>query len=501
MIIKESHFRYYSISLREDEEEHYFIEIRSTDKKPEDWTNVDVRVFDSWYEDLKYSTIFHSDYIWIKTKSKFGIGSLTFSPCGADEKNKDFVIIHDYVLKKDFKPVIAIFCYPVTEEKILLVRSHILSLKESNLPIYLCSDLELPIELTSLCDGFIYTGPGDLCLVPEQIQNKNKYLENSNKYSVYLDHPDTSFYNYHGFINGAGTYLWPATNSFCESTRKLQTMGFTHIMLSEGEFELNVLDLKKPEEILKNMWSEEVVLDFFYTPGSQYLQCYLWFADLNYLTDSLRDVSIEDKHFPRNAENSNTTAFLLYEKYYMNKLLSNSPEKKIRVRTVEENLGLIKNKYWYTKRTDVYLYVDEDFKCKDLGTNEKMSFPLYFPNTKKIFPSISTSNSRSDFLGPRSFGLDVRKYNERQWIILIENMSVSRILDLKVKIFNIQKEVVYESSVGHCLPDTFSFSVFNLDKGDIKKCEYSVYLNGTETPFFVGEFEYFPYVIRNNLAT
>ena len=491
MITKESNFGYYNISLHLEEGDHYFIEIRSTGKKPEDWTSVNVSVFDSWYEEIKYSTTFDSDYLWIRTRSKFGIGSLTFSPSGVDEKNKDFVIIHDYVLKKNFKPVIAIFCYPTTEERISSTRSHILSLRGSNLPIYLCSDLELPVELTSLCDGFIYTGPGELCRVPDQIRDKNKYLESNNKYPIHIYPQNIAFYNFHGFINGRGSYLWPAANSFCESTRKLQILGFSHIMLSEGEFELDDLDLKKPEEILKSMWSEEVVLDFFYTPESQYLQCYLWFADLNYLTDSLRDVSIEDKHFPRNTENSNTTAFLLYEKYYMNKLLSNSPEKKIRVRTVEENQDLIKNKYWYTQRTSVSVYKEGDFKLEELGTREKLSFPIYFPNTKKISQSDSGLNSRSDVLGPGSFALDARKYIGSQWIIIIKNLSVNRILDLRVKFFNTQEEVVCESSIDCCLPNTTRFTMFDWDNGDIKKCEYSVYLNKSKTPFYVGEFEYF----------
>ena len=492
MITKESNFGYYNISLHLEEGDHYFIEIRSTGKKPEDWTSVNVSVFDSWYEEIKYSTTFDSDYLWIRTRSKFGIGSLTFSPTGVDEKNKDFVIIHDYVLKKDFKPVIAIFCYPITAERISSTRNHILSLKGSGLPIYLCSDLELPVELTSMCDGFIYTGPGELCKVPTQIDDKFRYLEYSIKHPIHIYPQKIAFYNFHGLINGRGTYLWPAVNSFCESTRKLQTLGFTHIMLSEGEFELDNLDLKNPEEILKSMWSEEVVLDFFYTPESQYLQCYLWFADLNYLTDSLRDVSIEDKHFPRNTENSNTTAFLLYEKYYMNKLLSNSPEKKIRVRTVEENQDLIKNKYWYTQRTSVSVYKDGDFKLEELGTREKLSFPIYFPNTKKISQSFSGLNSRSDVLGPGSFSLDVRKYGETQWIALIKNVTVSKILDLRVKLFNSLGEVVWNSSIDSCCPNVSSFGIINYSDVDIKKCEYSVYSSGSKNPFYVGEFIYFP---------
>jgi hypothetical protein len=195
MINKESYLGYYNISLSAEEEDHYFIEIRSTSKKPVDWTNVNICIFDSWYEDLKYSTTFDSNYLWIRTKSKFGIGSLTLSPDGIDGKNKDFAIIHDYVFKKDFKPVISIFCYPITEERISLTRDHILSLKGSNIPIYLCSDLDLPVELTSLCDGFIYTGPGDLCHVPDQIQDKHQYLEYSNKYPVHIEFQNIKFYN------------------------------------------------------------------------------------------------------------------------------------------------------------------------------------------------------------------------------------------------------------------------------------------------------------------
>jgi hypothetical protein len=268
-------------------------------------------------------------------------------------------------------------------------------------------------------------------------------------------------------------------------------MGFTHIMLSEGEFILDDLDSGKPEEILKNLWSNDIALDFFYTPGSRYLQCYLWFAGLDYLCDSLRDVSAEEKHFPRDSGNSDTTAFLLYEKYYMNKLLSNSPEKKIRVRTVKENLDFIKNKYWYTQRTDVFFYEEDDFKLKELGTQEKLSFPLYFPNTKKISLSVSSLNSRSDVLSSGSFDLDVKKYDSDRWIALIKNISISKILDLKIKLFNSQGEIVRESSI-ICDPNVSTFKLIELNGGDIKKCEYSVYLNGTIDPFCEGEFIYFP---------
>lgn len=490
-MIKNSYLGYFNISLSSSSKDFYFIEIRSTDKKPIKWNTVSISVFDSWYDELKYTVSLSSDYIWIKVNREFGIGSITFLPEGLDEKYKDFVIFHEYVLKKKFNPVISVLCYPKTKERIQQTKKHILSLHKSGVPVYLCSDMECPLELTELCDGFIYTGPGNLCNIPDLIIDKVKYLEDNNKHPVHIYPDQIKFYNLHGFINGKGSYLWPATNSFHSSVKKLKELGFSHVMLSEGEFELDELDYSNPLDILKNLWDEDIVVDFFYTPGSQYLQCYLWFAELDHLVDSLRDVSLDEKHLPRENGNSNLTAFLLYEKYYMQKILSNSPGKKIRIRTSGENKNLIKNKYWCTERADVILYEDKYFMLEELKTEEKLSFPLYFPNIKNIFPSNSSVNSKSDILDSGSFSLDVRKYNSEQWVILVKNITITQVINLRVRLLNSGGKIIYESEIKNCCPNITYFSIFNLSMNDIKKCGYSVYLDVIEDPFYIGEFEYF----------
>ncbi len=75
-------------------------------KKPKEWENVKINIFDSWHDDLIYETNFNSNYLWVRLKSKYGIGSITFIPNNFDKKHKDYIILHEYVNKKNFKPVI-----------------------------------------------------------------------------------------------------------------------------------------------------------------------------------------------------------------------------------------------------------------------------------------------------------------------------------------------------------------------------------------------------------
>ena len=118
MINKKTHLEYYDISLTNKGDDLYYIEIKSTSKKPNSWNAVKVCVFDAWHDDLIYNLTTNSDFIWIEVKSKFGIGSITFIPNNFDDGCKDYVIIHDYVEKKEFKPVIGVFVHPNTPEGI-----------------------------------------------------------------------------------------------------------------------------------------------------------------------------------------------------------------------------------------------------------------------------------------------------------------------------------------------------------------------------------------------
>jgi hypothetical protein len=477
---KKSHSGYYDIRISNEGKDSYFVEIFSSEKKPKDWEKVEVCIFDTWHDDLIYSTEMESEYLWVRVYSKFGVGSLSFIPIGKNEKGKDFLILHQYTLKPDMKPAIGVFVYPNTEDRIEKTKKHIFSLKKTGIPIFLCSNMECPDDLIRICDGYIYTGPNEMSTVPSEIENKREYLKKSIKYPIKIHPGGFEFYQAHSFINGKGTYLWATAKCIRDSINFLHKEEFTHIMISEGEFFLDDSDSEKPMEILKEMWEEDIVLDFFYTPGSQYLQAYLWFGEISHLKKSLSGISIEEKHFPRKEENSNSSAFVLCEKHYLQKIVSSEPFRKIRIRTVKENENYLRKKYWYTERSEVIFYDDKDFKTGE----EKISFPLYFPNSKDFSLSLQKENSRSDYLDSGSFDLDTYQLDEKNWILIVTNKTFSRILRFELIFFDKLGYEIKRQEIKNVLPDLYYFSIFGLTGEEISGCDYKVCIEGENTHFY-----------------
>jgi len=490
MINKKTHLEYYDISLKNNGNDSYYIEIKSTNKKPNTWGNVKISVFDTWHDDLKYTVTTNSDFIWVDVKSKFGIGSITLIPDNFDDKHKDYIIIHDYVNKEEFKPVIGVFVYPSTSEVIQNVKEHLISLKNTNIPIYLCSNMGCPDELIDLCDGYIYTGPNEFCNVPTDIEDKQKYLEYSIKNPLTIFPENIPFYHNHGLVNGKGTYLWSAVKSIKFATDLLEKKGYTHIMISEGEFVLNKEDFEKPLQILKDMWTNDVVLDFFYTPNSRYLQAYLWFGELKHITDSFESINKNNKHYQKNNENSNANAFLLCEKYYLHKLLSHSSLNKIRVRTNKDNVENIKNRYWFSNRTDLLTYEESYFKLSKCNTDELLSFFLYFPNTEKVFLSIANNNIMSDSLNLSSFDLGVSEIDNNCLSVIVINRTKSKILNFKLNLINNNNEVIKEIFFNECVPNIWRFITIDKPINYVDKYNYSVSLTENNETFYKGQFNY-----------
>jgi hypothetical protein len=490
MINKKTYLEYYDVSLTNKGDDVYYIEIRSTQKKPISWDKVKIFVFDTWHDDLKYCVTTCSNFIWIEVKSKYGIGSITFIPDNIDEKHKDYLIIHEYVKKEEFKPVIGVFVYPNTSEIIQNVKEHLISLKNTNIPIYLCSNMGCPDELIELCDGFIYTGPNEFCNIPTDILNKQNYIEYSIKNPIIIPPDNFKFYHNHSLSNGKGTYLFSATKSIKIGTDILEKKGYTHIMVSEGEFVLDDKDIEKPLEILKDLWINNIVLDFFYTKNSRYLQAYLWFGNLKHITNSFVDITKKDKHYPKNNENSNANAFLLCEKYYQHKLLSYNPSAKIRVRTIEDNVENVINRYWYSNRTDLLIHKNHDFKLEQCKTNELLSFFLYFSNTKKVFLSIANKNMKSDMLNSNSFDLGVSEMNDNRLVAIVKNFTRSKTLNFKLNLINDNDEVITEILFDECVPDIWRFVIIKKPINYSNKYNYSVSLTDNNEVFYKGQFNY-----------
>jgi hypothetical protein len=483
---KITYLEYYDVLIVNEGEDNFLIEIYSTEKKPKEWKNVKLNIFDSWHDDIVYSTTFNSNYLWVRLKSKYDVGSITFIPENFDEKHKDYLIVYDYINKKEFKPVIGVFVHPNTQERINKTKGHLESLKKTNIPIYLCSNMRCPDELINLCDGYIYTGPNELCNVPTDIKDKKKYLESSIKNPITIYPEEFKFYQDHYFINGIGTYLWSAAKCLKTSINFLEQQGYSHIMISEGEFILDEFDSEKPQSILKDMWEKEIVLDFFYTHNSRYLQAYLWFGEITHLNEVFKDVTKEDKHYPKN--NSNVNAFVLCEKYYQNKLLSYNSNKKIRVRTTNDNVVNILNRYWYTNRTELIFYERSDFKTNNYGLDELLSFPLYFPNTKEVFLSVANKNIKTDDLDKNSFDLGITEMNETESVLIVKNNTNTQILNFKVTITNYLNEIVLVKTINECTPDLWYFSTFKtpIDKG--YKCDYIISLTDSGEIIYQGQF-------------
>lgn len=471
MISLNSHLEYFKVDLTRQDDDIFFIEIRRSNQIVDMFKKINIVVFDSWHDDEIYSVDCDTDYIWIHVKSKFGIGSITFLPVNCDEKHKDYVIIHKYVYDNHFKPVIGVFVHPNTEERSSKTKEHIISLKNSGLPIYLCSNIGCSDDLVSLCDGYIYTGPNELHTVPEDIKNKRNYLTKSIKNPVIIYPEETPFYSLHSFINGRGTYLYSAANCLNQSMIYLNKLGFTHIMISEGEFILDESDSDIPNNILHDMYKNNIVLDFFYTQNSNYLQAYLWFGNINHICNSFKDISVYEKHYPRTEENSDANAFILCEKYYMNKLVSYDSTKKIKIRTSEKNFNLIKKKYWYTDRTNLLLYEEKTFG----DYKEQLSFHTYFPNTKKIFLSIASENIKSDNLTNSSFDLDIYNVNDQNWIFIFKNNLKSKKIKCKY-VFYCEENIIFESETPYVAPDLFFFNDCTNINVNITKCDYHIYL-------------------------
>jgi len=486
MINKKTYLEYYDVSLTNKGDDVYYIEIRSTQKKPISWDKVKIFVFDTWHDDLIYWVTNSSNFIWIEVKSKYGIGSITVIPDNIDEKHKDYLIVYDYINKKEFKPVIGVFVHPNTQERIDKTKRHLESLKKTNIPVYLCSNMRCPDELINLCDGYIYTGPNELCNVPTDIKDKKKYLESSIKNPITIYPEEFKFYQDHYFINGVGTYLWSAAKCLKTSINFLEQQGYSHIMISEGEFILDNFDREKPQLILKDMWENEIVLDFFHTHGSQYLQAYLWFGNIKHLNETFKDITKEDKHYPKS--NSNINAFVLCEKYYQNKLLTHNNSKKIRVRTINDNVVNILNRYWYTNRTELISYERNDFKTNNYGLDELLSFPLYFPNTKEVFLSVANKNIKTDDLDKNSFDLGITEMNETESVLIVKNNTNTQILNFKVTITNYLNEIVLVKTINECTPDLWFFSTFNTPIDNGYKCDYTVSVTDSGEIIYQGQF-------------
>ena len=490
MINKKTHLEYYDISLTNKGDDLYYIEIKSTRKKPNIWNNLKVCVFDAWHDDLIYNLTTNSDFIWIEVKSKFGIGSITFIPDNFDDGCKDYVIIHDYVKKKEFKPVIGVFVHPNTSEGIKNVKEHLISLKNTNIPIFLCSNMGCPDELIEMCDGYIYTGPNEFCSVPKDIEDKQKYLEYSIKCPITIFPQGFKFYHNHSLVNGKGTYLWSAVKSINIATNLLEKKGYTHIMISEGEFVLDEKDSEKPLQILKDMWTNDILLDFFYTSGSRYLQAYLWFGNLKHITESFTDITKEDKHYQKDCENSNATAFLLCEKYYQHKLLSYQHSNKIRIRTDNDNINNVKNRYWFSNKTDLLTYEKNNFNLSKCETDELLSFFLYFPNTEKVFLSIASKNIKSDILNSSSFDLGISEIDTNRLSIIVSNNTKSKILNFKLNLINCENETIREILITDCLPNILRWELIEKPIDYVNKYNYSVSLTENNEIFYKGQFNY-----------
>jgi hypothetical protein len=485
---KTTHLEYYTILIKDEGEDNFFIQIFSTKKKPKEWENVKISIFDSWHDDLIYETNFNSNYLWVGLKSKYGIGAITFIPNNFDKKHKDYIILHEYVNKKNFKPVIGVFVHPNTQERINVTKKHLISLKKCNIPIYLCSNMGCPDELLELCDGYVYTGPNELCTVPNDIINKQEYLEYSIKNPITIHPENFKFYGNHSFINGMGTYLWSAAKCLKSSITLFEQKGYTHVMVSEGEFMLNELDKNRPIEILRDMWDKDVVLDFYYTNNSRYLQAYLWFGEIEHITKSFNDISKENKHYPKNNNNSNANAFVLCEKYYQNKLFSHNNSDKIRVRTLNNNVENIENRYWYTNRTEIISYDVESFKLEEFNTDELLSFPLYFPNTDEVFLSIADKNIKSDTLDVNSFNLGVSKANDNNLVIIVRNNTNSELLDFKIIFYNDKNKILFEKAFNMCFPNIWYFFSFKKPIDYTHKYDYIISLSNNDKIIYKGQF-------------
>jgi hypothetical protein len=484
---KITHLEYHTVSIECREDDNFFIEIHSTTKKPKNWENTKVCVFDSWYDDLIHETSFNSDYLWISIKSVHGIGAITFLPDGFDEKNKDYAIIHEYVDKKTFNPVIAVCVYPNTQERIDFVKKHLISLKNTNIPVFLCSNMGCPDELINLCDGFIYTGPNEICTVPEDIENKKEYLKHTIKYPIVLYPQNIKLYLENSFTNG-GTYLWSTVKCLKHSINFLEKKGYTHIMISEGEFILDDQDYEKPLNILKDMFENDIALDFYYTQGSYYLQCYLWFGDIKHLNKSFENISKKDKHYPKNNKNSNANALILCEKYLQNKLFSYNNTDKIRIRTLDTNVDILKKKYWYTNRTEVIPYTVESFKSQIYGTNEVLSFPIYFPNTNEISLSICSKNNDSDTLNFKSFIIEPSEDDYGNAIIVCKNNTSIKNLDFKIKLLDKSSNLISERVFKECVLDTWYIYYSFIPITNIQTCQYEVSRSSNNDDVFIGKF-------------
>jgi hypothetical protein len=478
---------FYDVSLIEESPNEYLININSTKEKPIDWENVTISVFDTWHDDLIFTKEGYSDNIWIRTHSNFGIGSISFYKTNGDPKNKDFYIFSNYQPKNLFNPVIGLFVYPNTEDRIKKTKEHIVSLKKCNIPIYIFSNMVLPNDIIELCNGYLYTGPNEMCNVPSHISNKWEYLKKSIKRPVVIGDTDITFYSQHSFINGTGTYLWPAANCLKLGVKHLDNLGFSHIMISEGEFIINEKDTKKPLEILKDLFDNQIVLDFFYTQDSFYLQAYLWFAEINHLSNSFKSINKEDKHNPNNF---GTNALVLCEKYYQHKILSFNQTKKIRVRTNLKNKEILEKKYWYNERTNVYYYQEPDFKKDILNVNEALSFPIYFPNIDSCFLSIADQNKIKDVLDKDSFNLEVSHHKNNLWKIVFFNNTNNTVLGLEVELYDSIGNLILNKLIKKSEYYKMIYEIFSLENQNVEKCVYKVFEISSNKLIFESYFIY-----------
>lgn len=458
----------------------FYLEIEKTSHCPHTWGGVRVNVFNPWHEDKIFNCLMTSDFIWIRVNSIMGIGSITFIPEYIDPIYKDFIIFHDYVPKPTFKPVIGVFVYPNSTQRVKDVRTHLESLRSTNMDVYIISNMRCESEFGDLCDGFIYSGENEMVRVPDGLgYDKLTYLKKAISRPVTLFDLDMTFYNSHQFINGSGTYLWAIAKSLSFGFNELYKRGYTHIMVSEGEFELDKKDSDKPLRILKNLYNNDIALDFFYTENSCYLQAYLWFGELEHIVRSFRGVSKYDKINPHSGYMSDSNAFAISELYNMHKLLS-STDRKVIVRTNVRNKSNIEEKYWYNTHTEVQYYEDSDFTYSD---GEALSFGLYFPNTTQYFLFIQDKIEIVE-LSKDSFDFEVVEKNS-QLVCIVNNKASGQAICIEVDFIK-DGEVIYSDKLDaehNCF-----YYLYTPIYGNIDRCDYRAFSD--KIIFYEGFFLY-----------